>query len=378
MTRRGRRRRTRRSGSAARADRVARGAAAACADTVRPPDRVAEVVGRDVPLRGSSCHRRHPSGRRRPTVMPTYMRRGSRGSSWIECSVSPPAPGDPALARRMLEDAAIRLPGVAAVVGTEEHAGIAAETERLRLLRRPRLDVPRRLQRQARLLGQADLLRPLPCLATVRRALDGRPVDGVIRRRVQRPVTRVDDRVVHPPATEQRAIGLPAPAIVVASEQEEPLAGADECQNSDRSTSPSCVWACGRRAEKSPHPKVWPHSARRWAAHPVSRTRAGHHARMRAPSQANPSPTVAGLTGLPCQRRLRIEVLLNGRGRGTEERHPLPGDRFAVVEIAELGVTSMQDHLAASSGSTAWRSEPCVRWAISSTSTPARIAFSSP
>jgi hypothetical protein len=55
----------------------------------------------------------------------------------------------------------------------------------------------------------------------------------VVRGRVHRAVPRVRHRVVHAPAVEQRTLGAPPAAIVVAREQEESLACADECQDGD-------------------------------------------------------------------------------------------------------------------------------------------------
>jgi hypothetical protein len=59
----------------------------------------------------------------------------------------------------------------------------------------------------------------------------------VVRRGVQRAVARVEYRVVHAPALEQRAFGLPLAAIVVAAQQEQSLACADLCLDDDRWTS---------------------------------------------------------------------------------------------------------------------------------------------
>jgi hypothetical protein len=129
----------------------------------------------------------------------------------------------------VLENAAVRFPALAGVVGAEEDAGVSSQIERVGLLRPAGLDVPRRFERQRRFLGQAELLRALPGLPAVRRALDGRTVDEVVGRRVNGAVTRVDGRVVDPPAVQQRALRLPLTAIVVSLEQEESLARADQC-----------------------------------------------------------------------------------------------------------------------------------------------------
>jgi hypothetical protein len=41
-------------------------------------------------------------------------------------------------------------------------------------------------------------------------------------------ITRIDYRVVHPPAGKERSLDLPSPAIIAAPEKEEALAGANE------------------------------------------------------------------------------------------------------------------------------------------------------
>jgi hypothetical protein len=58
----------------------------------------------------------------------------------------------------------------------------------------------------------------------------------MVGRREQRVVTRVDRRVVDPPAVEQRTLDLPPAAVVIAPEEEEPFPRADECEDADRST----------------------------------------------------------------------------------------------------------------------------------------------
>jgi hypothetical protein len=54
--------------------------------------------------------------------------------------------------------------------------------------------------------------------------------------REQRVVTRVDRRVVDPPAVEQRTLDLPPAAVVIAPEKKEPFPRADECEDGDRWT----------------------------------------------------------------------------------------------------------------------------------------------
>jgi hypothetical protein len=126
----------------------------------------------------------------------------------------------------MLEERLVQLPAPAAVVGTEQDAWIAAEPE-LRVA--ARLDVPRRIELELAVLGQAELLGPLPVFPAVARTVEGRAVERVVGRGVQRAVTRVDNRVICRPALEQRALDLPPDAVVVAPEKEKPLPGADEC-----------------------------------------------------------------------------------------------------------------------------------------------------
>jgi hypothetical protein len=82
----------------------------------------------------------------------------------------------------------------------------------------------------------------------------------MVGRREQRIVTRVDRRVVDPPAVEQRTLDLPPAAVVIAPETEEPFPRADECEDGDRCTylalggvrglgdarllEPACRWNC--------------------------------------------------------------------------------------------------------------------------------------
>src|SRR5207248_1348742 len=76
----------------------------------------------------------------------------------------------PALAGRVLEEAAHGLPGRAAVVGAEQRPGSAAEPHRVRLGLVARPDVPELLELEPAVLRETDVLRPLPCLAEVVRA----------------------------------------------------------------------------------------------------------------------------------------------------------------------------------------------------------------
>jgi hypothetical protein len=58
----------------------------------------------------------------------------------------------------------------------------------------------------------------------------------VIRGRVQRFVPRIDGRVVDAPARQQRTLDLPFEATVVAPEQEQPFACANQGEDADRGT----------------------------------------------------------------------------------------------------------------------------------------------
>jgi hypothetical protein len=51
----------------------------------------------------------------------------------------------------------------------------------------------------------------------------------MVRRGEDRAVAHIDDRVIDPPAFKQRALDLPAEAMVIATKQEQSLAGADKC-----------------------------------------------------------------------------------------------------------------------------------------------------
>ncbi len=110
----------------------------------------------------------------------------------------------------------------------EENAGSRPEVQRPRLLRKARLDVPRRVHGQPRPLGKAYLLRPLPRLAPVGRALDRRPIDDMVRRRIDGAVARVDRRVVNTPAVKQGTLGLPGTAGVIPPQQEKALTRAHQ------------------------------------------------------------------------------------------------------------------------------------------------------
>ena len=144
----------------------------------------------------------------------------------------PAGTGVPTLAGLVADDAVHRLPGGAAVVGAEENTGCGTEPEPAILPRAPRLDVPGLLQLEPGVLEEPQLLRARPALAPVRRAVDRGAVDLVVRRRVDRAVPRVDDGVEDRPAREERADELPVAPAVVALEDEEALAGAEEDEDS--------------------------------------------------------------------------------------------------------------------------------------------------
>jgi len=91
-----------------------------------------------------------------------------------------------------------------------------------------RLDVPDLRELEPGLLGQADAFRAGPGLAEVARSLHGPAVDKVVAGDVEVSVTRVLHGVEDRPAREERALELPVPAVLVAAEQEQPLAGSDE------------------------------------------------------------------------------------------------------------------------------------------------------
>ena len=123
----------------------------------------------------------------------------------------------------MLEDALDDLPAFPLVFGAEEGARRRAEPERAVVTG---LDVPRLLERQATVRGQSKTFAALPGLAEVRRALDGRAVDEVVRRDVHGAVVR--DRVEDVPAGEHGVLDLPRKPVLVAPEDEEPFSGADK------------------------------------------------------------------------------------------------------------------------------------------------------
>jgi hypothetical protein len=145
---------------------------------------------------------------------------------------------EPLVARRMLENAAVRLPALTAVIGPEEDSGIPAEIQRLRLFGSPGLDVPRRVDDQLRIGGQPEPARALPRLAVVRGELDSGAVRVVVRSGVDDSATRIDRRVVDAPGVEQRPLDPPPPAVVVPLEAEEPFACADEDQDGDSGSPP--------------------------------------------------------------------------------------------------------------------------------------------
>ena len=134
----------------------------------------------------------------------------------------------PPIASLVTDDPVHRLPAVASVVRAEENPRRGAQPEPTVLAGPPRLDVPGLLQGQAGVLGEAQLLRPRPALAAVGRAVDGRSVDVAVRRRVDRPVARVDDGVEDRPPREEGAGELPSVPALVALQEEEPLTRTDE------------------------------------------------------------------------------------------------------------------------------------------------------
>ena len=135
----------------------------------------------------------------------------------------PARPGHPALAGRVPEDSAHRLPR-AAVAGAEEDSRRAAEPD---LAVAPRLDVPGLLEGEAAVLGQSELLGPLPRLPQVARAVHRRAVDEAVRAGVARPVAGVERRVEDLPAGKERLSELPG-AAVFAPQQEQTLVRAGE------------------------------------------------------------------------------------------------------------------------------------------------------
>ena len=137
----------------------------------------------------------------------------------------PPAPGSQRSRVVVLREALHRGEGLAAVRRAKQRPGRGAEPELARLA--PRLDVPRLLELEAGLLGQADVLRALPRLAHVGRALHGPAVRIRVGRRVERAVAAVDDRVEDVPAFERRPVELPR-APVVRVQLEEALPRADK------------------------------------------------------------------------------------------------------------------------------------------------------
>ena len=140
----------------------------------------------------------------------------------------------PPVARLVPQDGVVHLPRCAGVVGAEEDRGLAAEPERAGLGRMPRLEVPRRGELEAALLGQPEPLRALPRLAHVGGALHGAAVDPVVRARIQRPVARIDGRVVDRPAGEVRPVDLEGAPLVVSADEEEPLARPHEQHHAHR------------------------------------------------------------------------------------------------------------------------------------------------
>src|SRR4029077_5846070 len=102
------------------------------------------------------------------------------------------------------------------------------------------LDVPRLLERQLVILGQSEALAPFPRLAAIVGALDGCPVDGVVRSGEDRSVVR--HRVEHVPPCEVRAFDCPVASGLVALEDEEPFPGADQNCRSHRSLAYATTW----------------------------------------------------------------------------------------------------------------------------------------
>jgi hypothetical protein len=88
--------------------------------------------------------------------------------------------------------------------------------------------VPRLLELELSVLGQAELLGVLPGLPAVARAVHVRAVREGVRAGVEDVVARVEDCVVDLPSGDQRAFDLPVAATFVARQKEEPLASAGE------------------------------------------------------------------------------------------------------------------------------------------------------
>ena len=85
------------------------------------------------------------------------------------------------------------------------------------------------------------LLGARPGPSAVGGAVDGGAVDLVVRRRVDRPVARVDDCVEDRPAGEERAREAPVAPALVALEDEEALPRSDQDADHHQSPGPDPV-----------------------------------------------------------------------------------------------------------------------------------------
>src|SRR5512133_494469 len=97
----------------------------------------------------------------------------------------------------------------AAVAAAEERAGSAAEEQGLRLVRVPRLDVPRLLPGEAALLGEANALGTLPGLAEVGRAVRGSRIAWKTSQPVRWGPSTVQSRRVSSLVTTNRPLRVP-------------------------------------------------------------------------------------------------------------------------------------------------------------------------
>ena len=182
------------------------------------------------------------------------------GSSWIEWQRKT-APGrGPAVPRRVLENPAIRLPGLAAVVGAGQEGRVAPE---IQASQAPRASLARRAMwrspsAQTPLAGRSAATasrschRPWSAGPSGRRPCDSRPRRGCRRARRRSRGTRPSPRGGGPRPASCRALVRP--------EQEEPLTCTDQRQDSHSVASLTSVCADGEEASPT-RPPPTPSSA---------------------------------------------------------------------------------------------------------------------
>jgi hypothetical protein len=132
------------------------------------------------------------------------------GVAWVELdrvAAHPAGAGQPAVTRRVLENAAVWLPCLAAVVGPKQHAGVRSEVKRPGLVWPARLDVPRRVTIREYLIN--GIGEPALARRQLRNQEARDPLVGRTHPQLQRPRPLNLNRISESISTNERRRGAP-------------------------------------------------------------------------------------------------------------------------------------------------------------------------